>query len=376
MNFDLSPEQEMMLDSAQKFVARRYSFEKRRLWADSDLGFSAENWRTFAELGWLAIPFAEENGGIGGNSVDVMVLQDVFGQSLVTEPFVPNVILCGGLIERLGTKAQKEAYLTQLIQGEAQFAFAHSEEDTGSNLNYVACQAVAQGSDKMISGKKIMVLNGNAADVFVVSARVSGDLRDGDGIEVFLVAANTPGVTVTGFQTIDGLRAANVEFENVLISSDMQMGPNRSNAIEAVNDQAILAVGAEAVGMMKALYDTTLAYVKDRKQFNVPIGSFQVLQHRIVDILIAYEDSKSALLLATFTAQEGGIAAQRAASALKVKAVEAGTKIAEHAIQLHGAMGTTDELDVGYYYKRLLVIEQLYGSSTYHLDRFSRLGQS
>jgi alkylation response protein AidB-like acyl-CoA dehydrogenase len=375
MNFDISAEQEMMLESAQKFVARSYSFEKRRHWADSELGFGAENWQVFADLGWLAIPFAEESGGIGGNSVDVMILQEVFGQALVAEPYVPNVVLCGGLIERLGTAAQKDRYLTSLIEGKSQFAFAHIEQDAGNNLNYVSCQAVAQGSDFVISGEKLMVLNGPVADTFLVSARTRGDLRDVSGIEIFLVDADMPGVTVTGYQTIDGLRAANIEFENVVLSSASRLGTNCSKAIEAVNDQAILATAAEAVGMMKALYEITLNYVKERKQFNVPIGSFQVLQHRIVDMLIAYEDCKSALLTATFAAQQNEAEAQRAVSALKVKVSEAGTKIAEQAIQLHGAMGTTDELSVGYYYKRLLMIEQLYGNNTYHLDRFIRLGQ-
>lgn len=374
MNFNLTPEQDMIEDSVQKFLDRSYPFEKRRKWADSLLGFGAENWQTFADLGWLALPFTEENGGFGGSCVDVMILQEKFGAALVAEPYVPNVVLCGGLIERAGTAAQKDQFLPRLISGESQFAFAHLETDAGGNLNYVSCQAKPDADNFVISGEKVMALNGHVADTFVVSARQTGDVRDANGISLFLIDADLPGLTVTGIETIDGLRAANVSFDNVVVSADMQMGENGSQAIEVVNDQAILAVGAEAVGMMKALYETTLTYVKERKQFNTPIGNFQVIQHRLVEMLIAYEDCKSALLLATFTPANDKIAAQRAASALKVKTAEAGSKIAEQAIQLHGAMGTTDELSVGYYYKRLLMIEQLFGTTTYHLDRFSRLG--
>ncbi|MGR3344718.1 MAG: acyl-CoA dehydrogenase family protein [Paracoccaceae bacterium] len=375
MNFGLSPEQEMMLESAQKFVQRSYTFENRRRWADSDLAYSQENWQMFAGLGWLGIPFSEANGGFGGDAVDVMVIQEVFGQALVAEPFVPNVILCGGLIERLGTAAQKDQYLTRLIAGEVQFGFAHTEDGAGCSLSYVGCQAEPDGPDFILSGKKIMVLNGHEADTYLVSARTSGDLREATGIEIFLVDTDTPGVNVIGFQTIDGLRAANVEFDHVRLSPERRLGDANRNfeAIATVNDQAILAVGAEAVGIMKFLYETSLNFVKERKQFGVPIGSFQVLQHRIVDMLIAYEECRSLLFMATLTAQEGGAAAKRSASALKVKVAEAGIQIAEQAIQLHGAMGTTDELDVGYYYKRMLMIEQLYGNSNYHLDRFCRL---
>lgn len=375
MNFELTPEQDMLFDSAQKFVARRYSFENRRLWAESEQGFDADNWQTFADLGWLALPISEDDGGIGGNSVDVMLLQQVFGTALVTEPYVPNVILCGGLIERLGDADQKERYLTPMMSGDAQFGFAHTEQDAGNSLTYVGTRATAKGSDVVLSGRKIMVLNGHAADTFVVTARTGGDLRDSAGIGLFLVKADAPGLTVTEVRTIDGLRAANVEFDGVVVPPRMQMGTDRDDALQTVNDRAILAAGAEAVGMMKTLFEVTLAYVKERKQFNVPIGSFQVLQHRIVDMLIAYEDCKSALLMASFAAQGGGAEAQRAASGLKVKLAESGVKLAEQAIQLHGAIGTTDELNVGYYYKRLLMFSHLFGSTGHHLDRFGRLAQ-
>lgn len=377
MDFSLSPEQEMMLDSVEKFVQKRYSFENRRMFADSDLAYSKENWQLFAELGWLGIPFEEAYGGYGGDAVDVMIMLEVFGGALVTEPYIPNIILCGRLLESVGNTQQKEHYLAELITGKLQLGLAHTEPSAGNCLSFVSCRAEQEGTDFIVTGNKIMVLNGHQAEKLIVSVRSRENVRDVQGIELLLIDTKLPGVMITPFHTIDGLRAANVELDGVRVSADLSMGDPKSNfeAIEAVTDEAILAAGAEAVGGMNALCGITVDYARERKQFGVPISSFQVLQHRMVDMLMAYEESRSLLYMASLTSREGRIAAKRAASALKVKVGKAGIMVAEQAIQIHGGMGTTDELNVGYYYKKMLMIDQLFGNRDYHLDRFSELDE-
>lgn len=375
MSVSLSAEQQMLKDSVEKFLQQNYEFETRRSLADSPLGYSEENWKTFADLGWLSVPFAEENGGFGGNMVDVISISELMGKALVTEPFVANLILAGRLVELLGSVEQRQEFLTRLIAGELQLALAHTELQAGGNPACVGCRVRQQDDDYMISGEKIMVLNGPGADTLLVTARSTGKERSKEGIEVFLVDANSPGVIRRNYSTIDGSPVADIRFDDVLVPAKDRLGNPDTNfeALETVIDEAIVAYSAEAIGAMEILNQDTVEYAKTRKQFGMPIGKFQALQFRMVDMWIAHQQSQSALYMATLARSEGDSMAKRAASALKVKTSKASKFVGEQAVQIHGGIGTTDELRVGHYFKRLLCIEALLGSPDYHLDRYAEL---
>ncbi|MEN8668773.1 MULTISPECIES: acyl-CoA dehydrogenase family protein [unclassified Ketobacter] len=372
MNFELSEEQHMLVDSINKFIQNDYDFETRRRLAASELGYSADHWKMFAELGWLSVPFAEGNGGFGGTAVDVMLMMEAFGRALVTEPFIPTVIMGGRLVETLGNPDQKAALLAPVIQGELQLALAYDEPVSRGNPACVGTRATAVGDGYTLSGDKVMVLNGHAADKLLVTARTRGSLTDVDGISVFVVEAAAEGVTVTPYPTMEGGRAANISFNNApaeLLGDAGQALP----AIETVLDEAVIALGAEAVGAMEVLYKNTVDYCKTRKQFGLPIGKFQVLQHRMVDMFMAHELTQSSMYMAGLRNLEGGEVAKKAASAFKVQVGKAGRFIGQQAVQLHGGMGMTDELNVGFYFKRLTAMDALLGNTDFHLNRYGRV---
>ena len=375
MTFALSEEQQMLKDSVDRFVAQDYGFDVRRALANSDLGYSVGHWQTFAELGWLSVPFAEENGGFGGSPRDVATMTEALGRGLVTEPFVPCLVLAGRLVEMLGSADQKHAILPPVIAGETQLALAHVERRAAGNPACVGCTAQADGDGFLISGEKQLVLNGPSADLLLVSARSGGAERDRQGVELFVVDADTNGIRRRDYPTIDGLRAADITFDNVRVDGTSRMGnPDTSiDAIETVTDEAIIACCAEAVGIMEVLVRDTVEYARTRKQFGTPIGKFQALQHRMVDMFVAQEQSRALLLQVIGEFQAGGTAARKAASAIKVRVSRSARLIGEQAIQIHGGMGTTDELHIGHYVKRLLALEVLFGDTDYHLDRYAAL---
>jgi len=378
MNFTLSEEQQMLKDSVEKFLQQNYEFETRRALADSELGYSEENWKLFAELGWLSVPFAEASGGFGGSMVDVITLIEALGKSLATEPFVASLILGGRLVELLGDAEQKQGIIPSLISGDIQLALAHTERGGGGDPACVGCEAYRYGDDYLLTGEKVMVLNGPGADKLLVTARSSGDKRHRQGIEVFLVDAAISGISKRSYRTLDGMRAADIHFDQVRLPAAARLGEPASNiaAIESVIDEALVAFAAEAIGAMEILTHDTVEYAKTRKQFGTAVGKFQALQFRMVDMWIAHQQSRSALYLAALGQSEGGSVAQRAASALKVKTTKASRFVGEQAVQIHGGIGTTDELRVGHYFKRLLCIEALLGSMDYHLDRYARVMHS
>lgn len=375
MNFDLSEEQQMLVDSIGKFLKNDYDFEVRRKLAKSDLGFSRDNWKTYAELGWLSVPFSADNGGFGGSTVDLMLMHEQFGKAMVVEPLIPTLILGGRLIELLGNAQQKEALLSAVIQGELQLALASNERIARNNPAIVGTTAIAAGSDYVLNGEKIVVLNGAAADKLLVTARTSGAVDAADGISVFVVDANAPGIERTGYATVDGLRAADIRFTHVKVSAANLLGTAGAalEAVETVLDEATLALCAEAVGAMEVMYKTTVEYCKTRKQFGMPIGKFQVLQFRMVDMFIAHEQSKSMIYMAALRALEGRDAARKAISAAKVQIGKSSRKVGQEAIQLHGGMGMTDELNVGYYFKRVTAFDALFGNVDYHLERYTQV---
>lgn len=375
MNFELSEEQKMLKDSVDKFLQQNYDFDVRRALAKSDLGYSRQNWKTFAELGWLAVPFAAENDGFGGSMVDVVTVAESLGKALVTEPYVASLILGGRLIERLGDQERKQAMLPQVMAGEVQLALAHTERHSAGNPSSVGCQVERVGDEYVITGEKVLVLNGAGANQLLVTARSAGDERDRTGIEVFVVDGDSPGTRVHGYPTVDGLRAADIRFDRVRVPASARIGDSGSNveALEEVTDEAVMAFSAEAIGAMEILTHDTVEYAKTRKQFGQPIGKFQALQFRMVDMWLAHQQALSTLYMAALQHAEGGNIAKRSASALKVMVSKASRFVGEEAVQIHGGIGTSDELRVGHYFKRLLCIEALLGSMDYHLDRYATL---
>jgi alkylation response protein AidB-like acyl-CoA dehydrogenase len=374
MDFSFSEEQNLLRDSVKKFVDKSYPWDKRKALLESETGFSRENWQSFAELGWTALPFSEADGGIGGQPVDTMIVLEELGKGLVLEPFLAGVIFAGGLLRRADA-ATRAKHLPGLIGGERIYTVAYAEPGSRFDLFHVDTQAKQQ-KDKsyLLSGQKLTVIAGNAADVLLVTARTSGNTRDKSGITVFAVDAKQPGVRRVGYRTVDGLHAANVTFEGVKLTNDDIVGVVDQGlpALEAAVDETIIGLGAEAVGVMQVLFESTVAYSKERKQFGVPIGSFQVLQHRMVDMYMEYEQTRSMVIMATI-AQQSGQNLAKAAAALKVQLGRSGRTLGQSAIQTHGGMGMTDELAVSHYFKRLTMIDLMLGNADYHLDRYAQM---
>jgi pimeloyl-CoA dehydrogenase small subunit len=376
MDFSLSDEQSLLQDSVARFIQNDYPFEKRQKTVKEELGYSAEHWRTFAELGWLGVPFAEADGGFGGGAVESMIMLEQFGKGLVVEPFLPTVVLAGGALKIAGSAAQKQQYLAGIIEGNVQGALAYAEPQGRYNLADITTTAKRDGDGWVIDGYKAVVLNGPNADVLVVSARMSGGQRDQDGVSLFLVPADAKGISRRDYPTVDALRAAEITFEKVRVAGDALLGEAGAGyaVLEQVIDEGILAVGSEAVGAMEVLYKATVEYCKTREQFGQPIGKFQVLQHRMVDMFMEHEQAKSLMFMAAMRLAEGyGAEAQKAVSAFKVQVGKSGRFVGQSAIQLHGGMGMTDELSVGHYFKRLTTIDTLFGNVDFHLKRFGRL---
>jgi len=373
MDFSLNEVQMMLADSIEKFIENDYDFDTRQEYAASDAGYSKEVWQTFAELGWLAVPFSEEDGGFDGGPIDIMVVMQLFGKGLIVEPYLANVVMAGGVLKRAATAAQKERWLQPMIAGEMQTALAFAEPQGRYDVANILTTAEADGDGWVIDGKKSMVFNGGNADLLIIPARTSGGQSDTDGISLFAVAADDDGVGVQAYPTVDGHHAADVELQNVRVGADALLGDayKAFDVLDAVMDEATLAVCAEAVGIMQVLKDKTIAYSKERVQFGVPIGSFQALQHRMVDMLTDCEQSQSLLMWATMVSAEGGAEAKRGVSSIKYQVGTAGRKLGEEAVQLHGGMGVTWELDVAHYFKRLIAIGQIFGNADWHLDKLA-----
>jgi hypothetical protein len=372
MDFSFTEEQSMLEDSLVKYIQAQYTLDDRKKYVTLPGGFKRENWRDFAEMGWLMLPFSEEDGGIGAGPVELMILMEAFGKGLVLEPYLATIILAGGLIKRGGTPAQKETLLPELLEGRLIMAFAYAEKQSRFNLCDVSTRAEPTPDGYRITGQKIVVVHGNIADKFILSARTSGETRDREGTSLFMVDADAPGLQRHNYPTVDGLMASEILLEDVLVGPECLVGElgQGIGIIEPVIDEAILAVCAEALGAMEILYKTTLEYLKDRVQFDQPLSKFQALQHRMVDMFVEYEQTKSLLYLAVAKMEEGAADTSKWISALKVKVGKTGRFISQQAVQLHGGMGMTDELNVGHYFKRLMVIETLFGNTDYHLQRF------
>ncbi len=376
MDFSFSEEQTLLQDSVERFIQNDYAFEARQNNVKDEQGFSGGNWKTFAELGWLGVPFSEADGGFGGSAIESMIMMEQFGKGLVVEPFLPTVVLAGGALKIGGSAAQKEKYLAGIIDGSLQGALAYAEPQGRFNLADLTTTAKKQDDGYVLNGYKAVVLNGPAADVLVVSARTSGDQRDTQGVSLFLVPANAQGLARRDYPTVDALRASEFTLENVKVAADALIGEEGKGLpiVEQVVDEGILAIGSEAVGCMEVLYKDTVEYCKTREQFGQPIGKFQVLQHRMVDMFMEHEQSKSLMYMAAMRLDEGYTAeAQKAVSAFKVQVGKSGRFVGQSAVQLHGGMGMTEELRIGHYFKRLTTIDTLFGNVDFHLKRFGAL---
>ena len=373
MNFDLSEEQQLLKDSVERFVNDNYDLDTRQTLSKNDAGFSDTYWQTMAELGWLGVTVPEAHGGFGGNQADTMVLMEAFGQGLVLEPFFASAILGTRAIVSGGSAGLQSKLLPDMVSGSCQLGLAYAEEQSRFDLEDVITRATAQDSGFVISGHKSMVQHGGSADQLVVSTRTSGGQRDKNGITLFLVDTKAEGVTVESFPTVDGQQASEVTFENVYVSADNMLGEldQGFTLLQDIAIDGILALAAEAVGAMEILYKDTVAYTQEREQFDHSLADFQVLQHRMVDMFMEYEQCKSMLYRATLEVVQNGRDAMRTVHALKYMVGKVGTFIGENAVQLHGGMGVTEELRIGHYFKRLLVIDAQFGNSDHHLSCFA-----
>ena len=376
MNFSLNEEQRLLKDSVERFVRENCSLDQHRALVSSELGYSERSWRQMADLGWLGINVPEAYGGIGGGPVETMVLMEAFGAGLVLDPYFPSVVLGGNLVAMAGSEAQKQAILPALVAGELKLAFAWVEAQAGYDLFDIETMAERRDGGYVMNGAKGVVLGAATADKLIVSARTTGRSRDRDGIGLFLVDRGASGVKLRDYRTVDGLRAAEVAFENVTVGDDAVLGdPRRAlPVIEAMAERAIVALCAEAVGAMDVIVRSTAEYLKIRKQFGRPIGTFQVLQHQFTDMLIASEEARSMMYVATLRLGErdAGLRA-KAVSGAKHLIGRHGRLIGQRAIQLHGGMGMTEEMSVGHYFKRLTMIDVMFGDEAYHLKRYAAL---
>ncbi|MBL6937287.1 MAG: acyl-CoA dehydrogenase family protein [Alphaproteobacteria bacterium] len=375
MDFSYTEEQTLLRNSVAKYLADNYKFETWRKFTRSEAGRDPNHWKQFAELGLLAAALPEEHGGLGGGVVESSVIMEEFGRALVVEPYLPTVVIGGGFLKHGGSDALKEEWLAKIGAGESILAFAFAEPKGRYNLADLTTTAKKQGGSYILNGQKAVVIGAPWADHLIVTARTSGGQRDKNGISVFIVDKKAKGVATRDYPTVDSLRASEVTFENVEVPAANLIGTadNGLPLIEQVVDEAIAAVCAEATGAMKVLVDTTVEYSKTRKQFGVPIGKFQVLQHRMVDMFVQYEQSVSITLMVTLKLAEEAAERAKAASAAKVTIGKAGRFVGQQAVQIHGGIGMTDELNVGHYFKRLTLIDTLFGNTDHHLKRYAAL---
>jgi len=374
MDFIFSEEQQLLRDSIQKYISKDYAFEARRAIIASKQGFSDKVWAQFADMGLLGVAFDEAHGGFGGSSVDTMLVMTELGRGIVVEPYFSTVVLGGSLIDLAGSEAQKQAILSEVAQGKLLLAAALGEPNSRYELNSVETTARRDGAGYALNGHKAVVLHGESADKLVVSARTAGGARDAKGISLFLVDRTAAGVGVQGYRTIDGMRAAEIKLANVKVGADAMLGEADAALplLERAADFAVSALCAEAVGAMEALNAATFEYLKTRQQFGRPIGSFQALQHRAVDMMIHCEQSRSLALLASVKVQsEDPSERKRTVSAAKIQIGRSGRVISQEAIQLHGGMGVSNELAAGHYAKRLTMINATLGDVEHHSERFA-----
>jgi alkylation response protein AidB-like acyl-CoA dehydrogenase len=376
MKFDYSEEQRLVADSVRRFVAQDYGFEARKKIVASPEGWSREVWAKIAEIGLLGLPFPAEMGGFGGRAVDLMSVMEAMGDALLVEPYLSTVALAGRLVARGASEAMRAEAIPAIVEGRLVLAFAHTEEGARYDLAHVQARAKREGTGYRLSGAKRVVLHAPCADRLVVSARTSGAAGDARGISLFLADAKAPGLSMSAYRTLDEMRAADVRFDSVAVPAAALIGSEGGALplIEEAADYATALLCAEAVGALKYACDATLDYLKTRRQFGVPIGAFQALQHRMVDMVISYEQARSMASLACARVDTESDPRERAriVSAAKIRIGDACRHVSQESVQLHGGMGMTEELKVSHTFRRLTTIARQLGDVDHHLERFAR----
>lgn len=375
MDFTLNEEQQMLADSVSRWLDAHYDFEaRRRLLQSGEL--SARNWAQLADLGLLGLNVPQDEGGLGGTPVETLIAMQAFGRALLVEPFVETAVEAASLLARAGSAQQRRTFLPQLVEGSRRFALASLEAESRFDLADIRSTAVARGSGFVLDGRKSIVLHGDTAHALIVAARTSGDVREQEGITLFLVDAGASGMTIRGFPTFDGRRAAEVSLSGVTVGSDAVIGDvgGGYELLEWTVDRGIAALCAEGVGAMEKLMELTAEHLRSRRQFGQPIGNFQALQHRAADMLIAIEQARSMALLAAARVDDPDRDTRRKAlSAAKFTVGRSGRFVGQQAVQLHGGMGMTDEMPVGHYFKRLTAIDMTWGNVEHHLELYGDL---
>jgi pimeloyl-CoA dehydrogenase small subunit len=374
MDFEPSDDQRLLVESVSRMLSDTYSFAQRKGYMALPEGYSSAIWSQFAEQGLLGLPFAETYGGFGGGAQEVMLVMQAFGRVLVLEPFFPTVVLAGAALGFAGSEEQKAALLPAIAEGRLKMAFAHGERQARYDLTDVVTTAKRSGSGWMLDGSKTVVSHGEAADKIIVSARTSGDRYDADGITLFLVDTGASGVARRGYVSRDDTRAADVSLSNVSVpDADVLGGVGQGlPIIQRVVEAGIAATAGETVGAMEAMNEMTLEYSKTRVQFGNPIGSYQVVQHRLADMFMAQEQGRSMAILATMSIDNPDQAARARDIALaKVGIGQAGRYVSQSAVQMHGGIGMTEEYAVGHYFRRCMVIERLFGDAAYYLNKLA-----
>jgi pimeloyl-CoA dehydrogenase small subunit len=374
MDFEPSDDQRLLVESVTRMLSDTYSFAQRKTYMSQPEGYSPAIWSQFAEQGLLGLPFAEEHGGFGGGAQEIMLVMQAFGRALVLEPFFPTVVLAGTALNVAGTADQKAAILPAIAEGSLKLAFAHGERQARYDLTDVITTATRSGSAWLLDGSKTVVSHGEAADKIIVSARTSGDRHDADGITLFLVNTGSSGVARRGYQSRDDTRAADISLSNVAVSEADVLGEVGRGlpVIQRIVEAAIAATAGETVGAMEAMNEMTLEYTKTRVQFGNPIGSYQVVQHRLADMFMTQEQGRSMAMLATMSIDNPDDAARAHDIALaKVGIGQAGRYVSQSAVQMHGGIGMTEEYAVGHYFRRCMVIERLFGDPAYYLHKLA-----
>jgi pimeloyl-CoA dehydrogenase small subunit len=377
MDFDLTEEQRLLKESLDRLIGDRYAFEQRKTYAQAPEGWSRELWAQYAELGLLGLPFGEQYGGSAGGPVETMIAMEAFGRALALEPFFATVVLGGGFLRHGGNAEQCAALVPKILDGSLTLAFAQTERHSRYDLGDISTIAVPDGAGWVIDGEKGVVLHGDTADKLIVTARTGGGRRDRDGVGVFVVDAEAAGVSRRGYPTQDGLRAAEIAFSKVQVGPEGVLGEPGTSLplVERVVDEAIAGLCAEAVGAMAAMHELTVDYLKTRRQFGREIGSFQILQHRAVDMLIALEQARSMAMYATMmSGEDDAVERRNALSAAKVQIGRSARLVGQQAIQLHGGIGMTMEYKVGHYFKRTTMIDTMFGDADHHLRELARRG--
>ncbi|HEB91734.1 MAG TPA: pimeloyl-CoA dehydrogenase small subunit [Deltaproteobacteria bacterium] len=376
MNFDLTEEQQMIMDQAAKFVANESPVSRFRQLRETERGWEPEMWAKMAEQGWLAIAIPEEQGGFGGSFVDLAIILEQLGRGLVPEPFIASAVLAGGILSDLGDDAQREAWLNPMIEGRTSLAFAYAETQSRYNPSDCLTRAEKSGGGWTLSGEKVWVLNGHAADQIIVVARTGGSQLDEAGLSLFVIDGEAKGLTRIRVPGMDGQRTAVLRLDGVEVGADRLLGREGEAfpSIEKAIDRGAAAACAEGLGQVRELFERTVAYLKEREQFGVPIGSFQALQHVASDMYSEVELCSSASILASIQADNPDEDTRKAdISAAKLQLADGGWFVQENAIQLFGGIGITDEQDEGLFFKRLRVLNGLFGDADWHVARFQSL---